>query len=1234
MKNEKIKTAGRKFGISATAATIVVVVVVGFLARKCTKDFENIVIADTQQRLLTIAELQADNITHHIMEHQDELQMLAGNLRIKNAIINNESAQDILASDGYSPEQALYDTRSEHFDGLCRLDANGIIQSRIPFKQDRMGADFSRKPGVKAVIETHKPYIGEIFPAFSGDQCISICCPVFKDKQFIGIERAMVYLKMLSKITAEIEVGNTGYAQIFDNDGTVVAHPQADQIDKNIIAIRKKAYPDYDWSEMEAVVARMTKGEEGVGSYHSVWWDTVNPKFVKKLTAFAPIRLGNESWSLGVTIGYDEISEPVIAQTRNISMAASLLILVFAGAGVWFYRVQKEKTKLAAKAESAHELLEINQQLQSSEQQLSAINQQLNSEIAERKQVEKELLFKTTLLEAQSEESIDGIMAVDDCGKVILSNKHFGNMWNIPQQLIGTKDDEKLIQYVLEQLKDSDKFLEKVKYLYANKDEKSRDEIQLKDGKVFDRYSSPMTDSNGMYRGRIWYFRDITERKHMEDKIRRLATIAEQTVEGVAVTNLEGAIEFANQAWATMHGYDIAKELLGKPLAIFHTEEQIKTDVIPFNEQVKQSGYKIGEMGHMRKDGSTFPTMMAVSLLKDEQDKPYALAGFAQDISERKQAEKQQADYMAELKQAKETALSMIEDADRAKKETEEVNQYLELATKRANDMAAQAEEANSAKSQFLANMSHEIRTPMNGIIGFSDLLADEDLTDEQKESVNLIRKSGHNLLRLIDDILDFSKIEAGQLDTEIIDCSLGKLLNSVESLMSPKAIEKGLDFKIVESNGLPAQICSDPTRLQQCLINLIANAVKFTEKGHVYVNVSLNDNDGKPFIRFDVEDSGIGIPKDKQEKVFESFTQTDGDTTRKYGGTGLGLSITKQLAELLGGELTLTSEEGMGSTFSLTIPTNVDVTKQPLLDRHTIASHTDSNQAEAKTPEFSGDVLVAEDAPTNQMLIRSLLERLGLEVTIAEDGNQALQTAMTGQFDLIFMDMMMPHMNGYEATKEIRKKGITTPIVALTANAMKGDDKKCIEAGCDAYMTKPIDRKELSKTIGKYLPSKSEGFSDKIDSAKDQVDELSQLLCSDTKSKGTEEGEEIINWHELVSRGMDEDILKKAIPTFLADRKDRINILTEAVEADDAKEVELYAHTIKGGAGNVGAKRLSDAASELEHMASQGDFSNAEELLERIKTEYEKLELFVSRPDWFEIAKQQENKCIERLKS
>jgi signal transduction histidine kinase/CheY-like chemotaxis protein len=385
------------------------------------------------------------------------------------------------------------------------------------------------------------------------------------------------------------------------------------------------------------------------------------------------------------------------------------------------------------------------------------------------------------------------------------------------------------------------------------------------------------------------------------------------------------------------------------------------------------------------------------------------------------------------------------------------------------------AEAASESKGEFLANMSHEIRTPMNAIIGFGDILGDEGLTGQQEEYVNIIRESGTQLLKVIDDILDFSKIEAGKLDIEKIECSIRRLFALVESIMRPLATEKGLKFEVREIGCLPDNILTDSKRLQQCLVNIIGNAIKFTETGHVYVNVSLEDKDEKQFICFDVEDTGIGVPFQKQKKIFESFSQADGSTSRKYGGAGLGLAITRQLAELLGGELALISEEGKGSTFSLIIPVGIDATKKSLEERYNTTGHANLDNGKSRRPEFAGQVLVAEDVRTSQILAKSLLNKMGLEITIAEDGSEAVNKALAQEFSLILMDIQMPNMNGYEATKELRRRGITTPIIAVTAHALKGEEQKCVEAGCDDYLPKPLDRHRLQEKLRRYLQSKVE---------------------------------------------------------------------------------------------------------------------------------------------------------------
>jgi signal transduction histidine kinase len=430
--------------------------------------------------------------------------------------------------------------------------------------------------------------------------------------------------------------------------------------------------------------------------------------------------------------------------------------------------------------------------------------------------------------------------------------------------------------------------------------------------------------------------------------------------------------------------------------------------------------------------------------------------------------------YAIERKKAK---ASVIE----AKNELERINARLVKATATAKEMAAEAGRANTAKSQFLANMSHEIRTPMNAIIGFSEVLQEEPLSRQQKEYIKMILDSGKHLLELINSILDFSKIEAGRMKVESVECDIRAILANVESLMNPVAKSKQLQLIIECADNVPHSIVTDLVKLRQCLINLVSNALKFTEQGHIKIAARQIEKENNPFIVFEVTDTGIGIPADKLNIIFEAFAQADGSTTRKYGGTGLGLTITKQLASLIEGVITVESELSKGSTFRLTIPViTAGVKSDSPADEHTderiehIIGEGHCEHQDNLRIEFSGGVLVAEDSLADQTLIKLLLEKLGFVVTIAANGLEAVEAVKKQHFELIFMDMQMPEMNGYTATKRMRSLEVKIPIIAMTASIDDGDEKECLAAGCDDYVLKPIDRICLIRVINNFLRTAS----------------------------------------------------------------------------------------------------------------------------------------------------------------
>ncbi len=385
----------------------------------------------------------------------------------------------------------------------------------------------------------------------------------------------------------------------------------------------------------------------------------------------------------------------------------------------------------------------------------------------------------------------------------------------------------------------------------------------------------------------------------------------------------------------------------------------------------------------------------------------------------------------------------------------------------------AAAEHANLAKSEFLANMSHEIRTPMTAILGYAELLLDPAQQErERRECVLTIRRNGEHLLSVINDILDISKIEAGQMTVEMIPTSPCVVLEEVCSLMQVRAANKGITLCKEITGTLPAGVRTDPTRLRQILINIVGNAIKFTESGSVKIHVAFQDGPA-PTLRFDITDSGIGMTPEQMGRLFRAFSQADNSMSRRFGGTGLGLSISKRLAEMLGGDITVSSEPGAGSTFSITVSAEVlaghdQHSAQFLLPRNRNPETTLPADALA-----GARILLAEDGPDNQRLIAFHLKKAGALVEIAGNGELAVRRIADRsqpRIDIILMDMQMPVMDGYEAARVLRAAGEAAPVIALTAHAMSGDRDRCVQSGCTDYLTKPIDRVKLVETCARWL--------------------------------------------------------------------------------------------------------------------------------------------------------------------
>jgi PAS domain S-box-containing protein len=622
----------------------------------------------------------------------------------------------------------------------------------------------------------------------------------------------------------------------------------------------------------------------------------------------------------------------------------------------------------------------------------------------------------------------------------------------------------------------------------------------------------------------------------LEDTDRWKTSIFEAALEAVVGMDCEGRITEWNSKAESLFGW-IAAEVIGKPLHEIIFPEEYREQHCQGLRAYREMGFgstlnRRIEISAIRRDGLEFPVELAITPILSHQQLTFC--AFIRDITARRQGE-------LDLRRAKEAA-----------------------------------EEANHAKSRFLANMSHEIRTPLNGILGFTELLrrkADRGDDDKRREFVETIERSGRHLLTVINDVLDLSKIEAGQITVDRVRCSPHEMIAEVVSILRVNAQEKGLSLNYSWDGDVPESIDSDPDRLRQILMNVVGNAIKFTEQGSVTIQVNLErDSDReRTLLKFKVKDSGVGISNDKLEVIFKPFVQADSSVTRLFGGTGLGLSISKRLCELLGGSIGVQSQPGLGSLFTFSIDAG-----RPQFGKSKIPITGDVIPSAPKctTDEalHGKHILLVEDGQINRQLIEIVLRDAGMQVTLTENGKQGLEAALEQVFDAVLLDMQMPVMDGYTAATEMRAAGVRYPIIALTAHAMSGDAEKCFQVGCSHYLSKPIEAERLLCTLASVMAYNSAGGSPSA--FEWSTRSASQVDVESLRSKLP------------IDRPLYRDIVRDYVNSLAG----ILESIETACREEDLLRLHELCHALKGSGGTAGIPALTVAAERLVQIAEGRD--------------------------------------------
>jgi PAS domain S-box-containing protein len=667
----------------------------------------------------------------------------------------------------------------------------------------------------------------------------------------------------------------------------------------------------------------------------------------------------------------------------------------------------------------------------------------------------------------------------------------------------------------------------------------------------------PVRDAQGAPRGGVIVLRDVTAGKHVEDELlrsrERFALAVEGSRDGLWDWDVTRAEVYFSPRWKAMLGYEDSEissrfEEWSSRLHPEDRERALRTVDDYFNGLITE--YSL-EHRLRHKDGSYRWILARGVAVRDAAGKITRMAGSHADVTERREEEE-------ELRRAK-----------------------------------VAAEQANRAKSEFLANISHELRTPVNGVLVPTELMLASPLLPEQRDHLKDVESSAHALLAVIDDLLAFASMETGKLQIAPREFLLRSAVDDALRKLTTRAHAKGLKLAWRVDPAVPDRLIGDWPRLCQVVVHLVGNAIKFTEKGEAIVTIKTAN---ESVLHFDVMDTGIGVPLDKQQVIFEPFVQADGSMARPYGGAGLGLAISTRLIEAMSGRLWVESTPGRGSVFQFDVP---------LVAAPVVVAGSDgvSTASPTKLPRLSRPLrlLIAEDNALNQKMSVALVQKLGCSAVVASDGAEALSALRREPFDAVLMDVQMPGMDGLEATIRIRAgeegSGVRLPIIALTAHAMKGDRERCLEAGMDAYLSKPVSFHDL------YLVLADLADRLKSRSAPDAVEEMSRTM-SDPKPPSSVYDPQVA----LTRVGGDEELLRELIEVFLSDSPKWLSDLRKAAADGNAVDLRRAAHTIKGAVGYFGADEAGAAADHLQELGRAGDAAAAVAVVPELEQALERL--------------------------